>query len=216
MRRPARVPLDALAPYLLAVPHPLENTLPTPIVWSVLFGNDQPIEIEVGSGKGLFLLNAALTHPERNFLGIEIDRKYALYAATRLAKRQLPNAKMAPTDARALLRDQVPDASVAAVHVYFPDPWWKTRHHKRRVFTEEFARQCARILQPGGLLHLATDVPEYFQVMTELIAAIPEFQSMPPPSERAPSHDMDYLSNFERKARKRDTPVLRASYALRS
>ena len=86
MRRARRLPLQELAPYLLTAPDP-----PRPVSWPEVFGNDHPVEIEVGCGKGLFLLTAARACPQTNFLGIEIVRKYQLYTATRMAKRGLKN-----------------------------------------------------------------------------------------------------------------------------
>jgi tRNA (guanine-N7-)-methyltransferase len=205
MRSSHRLPLEQLAPYLLEAPEP-----PRTLIWSAVFGNDHPVEIEVGFGKGLFLITTAQALPERNFLGIEIIRKYQLLTATRLAKRGLSNVRLARADALAFFRAFVADESVAAVHVYYPDPWWKKRHHKRRLFTGEFVEQCARVLQPAGRLHVATDVEAYFGVMTEHLTAEPRFRRLPPPDEHAPAHDLDYLTNFERKFRKQGLPVYRA------
>ena len=150
MRRARRLPLEELAPYLLPVPEE-----PRPFSWSAVFGNDHPVEIEVGCGKGLFLLTSAQTQPQVNFLGIEIERKYQLFAATRMAKRGLSNVRLVKADARFFLHAFVAAGSCQAVHVYFPDPWWKTRHQKRRVFTPEFAAQCERVLKPGGRIQIA-------------------------------------------------------------
>jgi tRNA (guanine-N7-)-methyltransferase len=206
--RPAkRLRLEELAPYLLDVPEP-----PAPLDWRAVFGNDGPVEIEVGFGKGLFLLTAATAAPAVNFLGIEIVRKYQLFAATRMAKRGLRNVRLVKADARLFLRDCVTAASVAAVHVYFPDPWWKKRHLKRRVFTPEFAAECVRVLRPGGRLHVATDVEEYFHVIRELLARQTALRLLPPPDEKTPQHDLDYLTNFERKFRKEGRPIWRAAY----
>src|SRR5579859_2864929 len=202
MRRTNRLPLEQLAPYLLDTPE-----TPRPFVWPQCFGNDHPVEIEVGFGKGLFLLNSALAHPDVNFLGIEIMRKYQLYSATRMAKRGLKNVRLAKADARLFLRDFVPADSVRAVHVYFPDPWWKKRHHKRRVFTVEFAREGERVLQPGGRLHIATDVEEYFGIMTELLAEQTRLRPVVTPE--GPSEVVS-ITNFERKALAKGTPVYRA------
>src|SRR5205085_8759397 len=157
------------------------------------FGNDNPVEIEVGFGKGLFLVTAAQACPTVNFLGIEVVRKYQLFTATRVAKRNLTNVRLAKADARTFLRDCVTPASVQAVHVYFPDPWWKKRHFKRRVFTAEFAAQCARVLVPGGRLYVVTDVAEYFQVIGELLAGHTRLRPLPSPELEEPKDDLDYL-----------------------
>jgi tRNA (guanine-N7-)-methyltransferase len=218
VRRPVRLPLEQLAPYLLELPAPPDPSAgqtdapAPPIDWKAAFGNDHPVELEVGSGKGLFLLNAASSCPDVNFAGVEIEKKYVLFTAARVAKRGLGNVRLAQADARAFLRERVPAASLQAVHVYFPDPWWKNRHHKRRVFTEEFARQCARVLSPGGKLHLVTDVEEYFLIMTGLVAAVPDLRPLPPPQPKEAEHDLDYLTNFERKFRKEGKPIYRALY----
>jgi tRNA (guanine-N7-)-methyltransferase len=206
MRRTNRLPLEQLSPYLLEVPEEAR-----PLVWRDVFGNDHPIEIEVGFGKGLFLLTSALAKPDVNFVGIEIMRKYQLFTATRMAKRGLTNVRLAKADARLLLRDRVPAGSVQAMHVYFPDPWWKTRHHKRRVFTAEFARECERVLQPGGRLHIATDVEEYFGVMSELIQQ--ETRLAPAPASAFPSVNGEpMMTNFERKAHEQGTAVHRGAW----
>jgi tRNA (guanine-N7-)-methyltransferase len=106
----------------------------------------------------------------------------------------------------------VAGGSLQAVHVYFPDPWWKKRHQKRRVFTPEFAVQCERTLRPGGRLYLATDVGEYYEVMTELLTRQTKLRVLPPPPASEPAHDLDYLTNFERKFRKQGKAIHRAIY----
>jgi tRNA (guanine-N7-)-methyltransferase len=210
MRRTQRLPLEDLAPYVWD--ERAVGLVPTALNWSVIFGNDHPVEIEVGSGKGLFILNAAQNCPSVNFFGIEIVRKYQLYTATRIAIRKLTNVRMACTDARFLMRDRVAPGSVQAIHVYYPDPWWKKRHHKRRVFTPEFVESCVEALRPGGWFHLATDVAEYFAVMKDLCGRRPELHERPTAAPTAAGHDMDYLTNFERKARRQGQPVFRALF----
>jgi tRNA (guanine-N7-)-methyltransferase len=200
VRKSHRLPREELAPYIW-------EATDAPLDWSAVFGNDHPVEIEVGSGKGAFLVAVAPVHPDVNFLGIEIVRKYQLYCATRMAIRNLHNVRMACCDARPLLRDRVPPASVQAIHVYFPDPWWKKRHHKRRVFTPEFVASCAQALEPGGRLHLATDVAQTFELMTELCAGEPRFHRLDDP--QAAIGTVEYITNFERKA---TTPIQRAVY----
>ena len=216
MRRGLRLPLEELAPYLLIADCGLRiadsQDHPQPLDWRAVFGNDHPVELEVGFGKGLFLISAAQAHPEVNFAGVEIVRKYQLFAATRLAKRGLRNVRVACADVRLFLPRCVATASLQAVHVYFPDPWWKKRHHKRRVFTAEFVAECARVLRPGGELHAVTDVEEYAQVMAGLLAAQPALRPLPSPEPHQPTHDLDYLTNFERKFRKQGKPIYRMRY----
>jgi tRNA (guanine-N7-)-methyltransferase len=178
----------------------------------MIFGNDHPVELEVGFGKGLFLLRAAQAFPEVNFVGIEILRSYQLFTAARLCKRRLGNVRLVCADARQLLRDSVAAASLHAIHVYFPDPWWKKRHHKRRVFTDECACLCARALRPGGHLHVVTDVEEYFGLIRDLLAQQVGLHRLPPPEIRRPEHDLDYLTNFERKFRKSGKPIYRGHW----
>jgi tRNA (guanine-N7-)-methyltransferase len=185
-----------------------------PLRWAEVFGDDRPVELEVGSGKGLFLENAATACPDSNFLGVEVSRKYAARAAERVAKRKLTNVRVWPGDAKLFLARFVPSASLAAVHVYFPDPWWKARHKKRRVFGEPLVLDIERALVPGGRLWVATDVEEYFGVIRDLLAAHPRFEPAPLPEARAPEHDLDYLTNFERKYRIEGRPIYRAGYVL--
>jgi tRNA (guanine-N7-)-methyltransferase len=209
VRRLKRLSLDELAPYLLEVP---ADAAAYCFDATAVFGNDHPVEIEVGFGKGLFLLTAGQACPAVNFLGIETERKYQLYAANRIAKRGLRNVRLLKADAREFFRAHLPDAAAQAIHVYFPDPWWKKRHHKRRLFTPEFAAQGERVLRPGGKLHLVTDVADYFAVMTQLVAEQTRLQPLPPPDARQPEHDMDYLTNFERKFRQEGRAIYRACY----
>jgi tRNA (guanine-N7-)-methyltransferase len=133
-----------------------------------------------------------------------------------LQKRLLANVRVLGADARIVLRDYLRDQSARAVHVYFPDPWWKRRHKKRRIFDAAFVTETARILSPGGMLHLRTDVEEYFGVMTALISENPAFLAMPPPAERPVEHDMDYHTSFERKKRKLGLPIFRACWQRRT
>jgi tRNA (guanine-N7-)-methyltransferase len=209
VRRSTRLPIETLAPYVLELPAPAEGNAPAVLDWQTVFGNGRPVEIEVGCGKGLFLLTAALARPDVNFLGVEIARKYQLFTATRMAKRGLGNVRVCCADGGGLLRDRVAPATVRAVHVYFPDPWWKKRHHKRRVFTADFVATVVRVLQPAGRLSLATDVEAYYRVMRELIEARPELLPVTPPEPGEPANERDYLTNFERKARLVGKPVYR-------
>ncbi len=188
------------------------DDLPRPWNAAELFGCEAPLEIEVGTGKGLFLSAAAVTQPDRNVLGVEIAKKYARYSAARLATRELPNAVVLNSDAQRLFHELLPDACLAAVHVYFPDPWWKARHKKRRVMNESFARDVERTLAPGGVLHFWTDVEEYFQATVELLAGHTRFRGPLPVAEQPAEHDLDYRTHFERRMRMHGEAVYRAEF----
>jgi tRNA (guanine-N7-)-methyltransferase len=188
------------------------DQLPHPWNAAVLFGRDAPLEVEVGSGKGLFLQSAAAATPDRNFLGIEIAQKYASHCAARLAKHALPNAVMVSGDAERIFRELLPESSLLAVHVYFPDPWWKKRHHKRRVMNPRFVKDVMRTLAPGGRLHFWTDVQDYFEATLALLA---EHTSLTGPlavDERPAAHDLDFHTHFERRTRLSALPVYRAEF----
>jgi tRNA (guanine-N7-)-methyltransferase len=191
------------------------DQLPKPWNEPALFDRMAPLEIEVGSGKGLFMASAAEAHPERNFLGIEIAARYAEFAAARLANKGLANAVMMSGDALRVFRELLPDGCLAAVHVYFPDPWWKARHRKRRVMNEAFAADIERTLKPGGELHFWTDVQEYFETTVELLAAKTRLEGPLPVEEKSPEHDLDYRTHFERRMRLHHEAVYRSLYRKR-
>jgi tRNA (guanine-N7-)-methyltransferase len=188
------------------------DDVPAPLVAQDFFEREAPFEVEVGSGKGLFLQTACESHPERNFLGIEMARKYARFAAGRLAKRTLTNGKMIGGDGLRLFREFLTDESVDAVHVYFPDPWWKDRHRKRRVMKPEFLRDIQRVLVHGGALHFWTDVEEYFRTTLDMIAAETTLEGPLEVAERPAEHELDYRTHFERRMRMHDEPVYRSEF----
>jgi tRNA (guanine-N7-)-methyltransferase len=190
----------------------LPDQLPHPWDAVVLFGRAAPLEIEVGSGKGLFLTSAAALRPDHNFLGLEIAAKYARFSAARLAKRELENACMVNGDAQRVFTEILPDQCATAVHVYFPDPWWKKRHRKRRVMNDRFLRQVQRVLEPGGTLHFWTDVEEYFHSALEQVVASTQLTGPLEVAELAPQHDLDFRTHFERRMRLHGEPVYRAEF----
>lgn len=133
-----------------------------------IFGRKGPVELEIGSGKGTFLLAEAQAFPEKNFLGIEWANKYYKYAVDRLGRWSIPNVRLVRTDAAVFLRDHVPDGSIQRFHMYFPDPWPKKKHHKRRFFCDENLIEILRILEPNGIINIATDHADYFEQMTDV------------------------------------------------
>lgn len=198
--------------------HLVETTeLPKPFAPAELFGRAAPVEVEVGSGKGLFLLSASGKCPEHDFFGIEVAKKYARFAASRLSRAERQNAIMACGDALEFFREWITGNSLHAVHVYFPDPWWKKRHRRRRVLNEAFLQDVIRTLLPGGKLHFWTDVDEYYQSTLELIAQLPanpagKLQGPLAVPETPAEHDLDFRTHFERRTRLHELPVYRAEF----
>lgn len=177
-----------------------------------LFGESAPLEFEIGCGKGLFLMTASADRPTHKFLGVEVAGKYARFTAARLSKAGRTNAKVVPGCGQRLLREYVPDGALEAVHVYFPDPWWKKRHRKRRVLNERFLADVCRTLRTGGKLHFWTDVQEYYDTTLELIAARTPLSSPIPVQPRPAEHPLDYRTHFERRTRLAEKPVYRAEF----
>jgi tRNA (guanine-N7-)-methyltransferase len=128
-----------------------------------LFGNDRPLELEIGSGKGTFLLAESGARPDVNFLGIEYARRYWIFAADRLRRADRTNARVVLAEAAWFLRDFVEAGSLAGIHVYFPDPWPKTRHQRRRLLQPAFLAELETKMKRGGRLSIATDHREYFE-----------------------------------------------------
>ena len=189
--------------------------LPRPWDAAAVFGRTAPLEVEVGSGKGLFLRGAAAAQPETAFLGIEIAQKYARHCAAGLVQRGITNARCVAADALRVFAEILPDQSLWAVHVYFPDPWWKKRHRRRRVMQESFLRQIERTLQPGGILHFWTDVEEYFQSTLELLAVHTGLEGPIAVPETPAEHDMAYRTHFERRMRLHNEAVYRSQFRKR-
>jgi tRNA (guanine-N7-)-methyltransferase len=136
---------------------------------ATVFGNDQRVEIEVGIGKGRFLLDSAWTHQDVNYIGIEVAAKYLRLAHDRADRRGLENLRFVHGDAHEFIEFFIPTASIHAFHIYFPDPWPKKRHHKRRLVVGGFVEQVLRVLVPGGRVWLKTDHADYFEAMLEAL-----------------------------------------------
>jgi tRNA (guanine-N7-)-methyltransferase len=146
-------------PHLTVQPETLDGQLD----FEVIFGRSGPVEIEIGSGKGTFLVSQAGAFEKTNFLGIEWANKVYRYAVDRIGRWGLKNVRLIRTDAADFLAEHVADESVEGFHLYFPDPWPKKRHHKRRFFCSENLEQMLRCLKPGGWINIATDHQDYFE-----------------------------------------------------
>jgi tRNA (guanine-N7-)-methyltransferase len=143
--------------------------LSRPLDFVELFGNQNPVEMEIGIGKGTFITEQARARPEINFLGIEWARWFWRYSSDRLRRHGCMNARTVRAEARFFLAEFVPDASISVLHIYFPDPWPKKRHHKRRLIQQSFMPLVERILIPGGQLQIVTDHAGYFEQIEQVI-----------------------------------------------
>ena len=141
-----------------------------PVDFAAVFGRVAPVEMEIGVGKGRFLLHVAAEHRDRDFFGLEIEPEYAAIASLRAGRAGLTNVRFERLDGKAFVLHRLAPASLAALHVYFPDPWPKKRHHKRRLVDAEWAAAAACALEPRGLLKIASDHAEYFGVMNDVLS----------------------------------------------
>ncbi|GAB3534416.1 tRNA (guanosine(46)-N7)-methyltransferase TrmB [Arthrobacter tecti] len=142
------------------------------------FGREAPLVVEIGSGLGEAVAHAAAEQPERNFLALEVYRPGLAQTLLRIDQRGLTNVRVAQVNAAEALATMLRPASVTELWVFFPDPWHKTRHHKRRLVKDSFLDLAARVLEPGGVLRMATDWSDYAFQMREVADASPEFENL--------------------------------------
>ena len=178
-----------------------------PLNLAEVFRKPQPLEVELGCGDASFLVDYAKLHPERNFIGVErllgrirkLDRKGRRAALTNLRGVRIESSYF--------LEYLLPPHSVSALHVYFPDPWPKKRHHKNRLVNERFPKIAHAALTPDGVVYLRTDDEDYFKQMTEIFGADKNFKEIETPVELA-----ELPTDFEREFHERGIRTLRAAY----
>jgi tRNA (guanine-N7-)-methyltransferase len=190
----------------------LPNPFTPPPTWAEIFGNTHPVEVEIGSGKGAFLLALARNCPERNFFGVEFSKRRAFRLA-RLIERDGPaNALAIHADITCLVRTMIWPASVSVYHLYFPDPWWKQRHQRRRLFRDDFALALVRTLAPAGTIFLASDVPEYFAEIVQQFTAVPGVMQFSWTRHHTTRKGKAILTDFERKYQAEGRPIFSAGF----
>ena len=175
-----------------------------------VFGRKAPVHIEVGSGRGTFLVNQAKLSPDINFLGIERASRYYRYTVDRLGRWGLKNVQMLRDDAANFICEFIPDASVDCFHIYFPDPWPKKKHHKRRFICEKNLEQLLRCLKKNGTIRIATDHADYFAQIEKVLAAKSNYLRKIGflPTAAANTNIGEWVgSNFERKYLKEHRPI---------
>ena len=183
-----------------------------PIDWRALFGNENPVEIEIGCGRGRFLLEASRQHPEINYVGVERALKYVQHAKERLLKKNATGVCLIWSDAAYLVNRYIGEGSVNAYHVYFPDPWPKKRHRKRRLFRNEvWLGGLIRTLNSSrGRIHVATDYAEYFDEIHNCLTHTPPLVCLSPDS-----LEIGHIpTSFEIKYRAEGRKIYRAVYQM--
>jgi tRNA (guanine-N7-)-methyltransferase len=190
--------------------------LAKPLDWDAVFGRRAPVEIEVGVGSGYFLSRYAAQHSQINLFGIEIIGTEVQRAADKCRRAGLTNVRLLRVDAPYFLEDYPAAGSVRAAHVYYSDPWPKTRHHKRRLWTPRFRAILERLLQPGGYVFLKTDVTDYFRVIDRVMKESTVLELVD--ERRLDEQDMpgDITTNFQRKAIEAGHPLHYQQWRKRS
>lgn len=143
------------------------------LCYGEVFGRDSPVILEIGCGMGETTARIAAAMPEKNFIGIEVHTPGVGNLLKLIEAQGLSNLRLIQHDAVEVVRDMIPPDSLAGIHVFFPDPWPKKRHHKRRLLQLPFVNELAKRLAPGGYFHCATDWEEYAHQMVEVLGACP-------------------------------------------
>jgi len=183
--------LDRLAPkYCLPYQDNIVDTRET-------FGRQAPLWLEIGFGNGDALLYMAKAYPDADLIGCEVHAPGVGHALIGIEQRGLENVRIVQHDAMEVLEHMLAPASVQRVLLFFPDPWHKKRHHKRRIVQRDFLDACARVMVPDGLLHCATDWADYADWMQEHIEADERFENVAGPGQKSPRPDWRTLTRFE-------------------
>jgi tRNA (guanine-N7-)-methyltransferase len=165
------------------------------------FNHPAPLHLEIGFGNGEALAAMALAHPENNYLGIEVHRPGVAALLKRAHETGLTNLRAVVGDVTEML-PRVPDETLSAVYVFFPDPWPKLRHRKRRLVQETFSKELARVLKPGGVVFLATDWKNYAEQMVKVFSANAAFKNAAGEGGYSARTRLRPLTKFESRGRK--------------
>ena len=190
-------PAQARAHETLAPKFKIAFDASTMLDYRQLFDSDAPTVVEIGFGMGESTAAIAAMLPENNFVGIEVHTPGVGALLKLIGEKNLTNVRIIQHDAVEVLKHMIPDHSLAGLHIFFPDPWPKKRHHKRRLIQPDLVALLAHKLGPNGYLHLATDWEEYAQHMLEVLSAVPDLKNTA--ADFAPRPAYRGTSGFERK-----------------
>ncbi|MBI3772418.1 MAG: tRNA (guanosine(46)-N7)-methyltransferase TrmB [Gammaproteobacteria bacterium] len=169
----------------------------TPLNFIEIYGRSAPLTLEIGFGMGDALAPLAATHPEQDFLGIEVHRPGVGRLLSRLGEQGSTNVRVLCADAVDILQTRIPDQSFDRVLIFFPDPWHKKKHHKRRLIQPDFIQLLRRKLKVNGVLHLATDWQDYAEWMMDVLNAAEGFENLAGAGQCAERPDYRPVTKFE-------------------
>lgn len=173
-----------------------------PLDLEAQFGNAQPVIMEIGFGNGDATWQMAKASPDRNYLGVEVHKPGVGSLLLKLEENGLENVRIASEDAVEFLAERIPDGSLDGICIYFPDPWPKKRHHKRRIIQAPFVALMARKIAAGGLLHLATDWEPYAEFILEVMHAAPDFENLSPSGDVCPKPEWRPPTKYEKRGQR--------------
>ncbi len=180
----------------------IAETLVGRLDFESIFGRCAPLHIEIGSGRGAFVICEAQAYPDTDFVAVEWGKPFCRHIIDRAGRRALTNVRVVRAEAAQFVRDRIPDGCVSCFHIYFPDPWPKKRHNKRRFVNLDNLGQMLRCLKSGGSVNLATDHLDYYQQMVKVVQTAVEQGTMEPaafirPAGAGPFEQVG--TNYERK-----------------
>jgi len=167
--------------------------------FETLFGNAHPVIAEIGFGNGEATWRMARAHPEENFLGMEVHRPGVGHLLLELKDHEIDNVRIACEDAVELFRKRIPRNSLLGVRIYFPDPWPKKRHHKRRIIQAPFVELVAEKMKAGGILHIATDWEQYSEHMLNVMHNSRDFENLSPDGKTCPKPEWRPATKYEQR-----------------
>lgn len=167
-----------------------------------VFGREAPVVLEIGFGMGDSLIEMAKNQPEKNYIGIEVHRPGVGRLLSNADKEGLDNIRVFCEDAIEVLAQSIPDGSLDCIQLFFPDPWHKKRHHKRRIVQPELAESLRKKLKVGGVFHMATDWENYAEHMMEVMSAAPSYKNVAGEGAFSPQPQWRPVTKFQRRGEK--------------
>lgn len=173
-----------------------------PFDFPAIYGNTNPVILEIGFGMGKSLVEMALQNPDKNYLGIEVHTPGVGACLAYAVEKQVKNLRVICHDATEILRDSIADNSLGGLQLFFPDPWHKAKHHKRRIVQPHFVETIYQKLQPNGFIHFATDWQNYAEQMLDVLKSAVGLRNVSPTNDYIPRPDFRPLTKFEQRGHK--------------